>query len=87
MLPQFSPCDSLIQPLTLHHKVGHETQSDVMLLGTRLWLDWSGSAPPVAHLTGFQAELALQHLDDFFHFLALPVEGANLFGTQDSSGF
>ena len=50
----FPPRNPLIQPFTLHHKVGHETQRDVMLLGARR-LDRSGSAPLVAHLTGSDA--------------------------------
>ena len=44
---QFSPRNPLIQPFTLHHKVGRETQRDVMLLGTRRRLDRRGSAPLV----------------------------------------
>jgi hypothetical protein len=77
---QLPPRNPLIQPFPLHHKVGHETQRDVMLLGTRRRLDWSGSAPRVASLTGLQAQLAFQHLDHFFHFLALPVERTHFWG-------
>jgi hypothetical protein len=31
-------------------------------------------------LTGLQAQLAFQHLDHFFHFLALPVERTHFWG-------
>jgi hypothetical protein len=79
---QVPPHNSLIQPFTLHHKVGHETQRDVMLVGTRRRLDRSGSAPRVAHLTGLQAQLALQYPDHCFHLVALAVMPPDLFSGQ-----
>jgi hypothetical protein len=54
----------------------------MMLLGA---LPREGLLPggaPVACLTAFQPQVTFQHSDHLFHFLALPVEGPYLFGTE-----
>ena len=72
-LLEFPPRHRVVESLTLHNEVSHQTQRNVMFLGSRL--DWGriGSTPPVAYLTGFQTQLALQDPEDFLHLLPVAI--------------
>ena len=77
---ELPPRASLLKPFTFHNQIRDETSRNRMglcaFLGGGLGLPGAG----VPSLTGLEAQLALQHLDHFFHLMPFPVQPAHLVG-------
>jgi hypothetical protein len=77
-----APCVPSVETFALHNAISHQAQPHMVLLGAFGREGLRVGGPPIACLTGFEPELALQHAEDCFDLLALPVEGPDRFGTE-----
>ena len=72
----------MVETFALHNEVGHQTQRNVMLLRVGLRRGRLLAKPPVADLTGLQAQRALHRSDDLFNVVADFVVCPYLFGRE-----
>lgn len=77
-----APREAVVQAFPLYHKARRQAQGNMVLLPAACWARRGRVRPLGARLTALKMEIALEHFDDLFHFLAFAVQRAHLFGTQ-----